>query len=206
MMELKFIIEAALFAAQRPLSLSDIENLFAEEEKPEVEAIKSALAGLKDDFKERPLELKEVASGFRFQVKESLSPWISRLFEEKPVRYSKALLETLAIIAYRQPTTRGEIEDIRGVAVSTMMIKTLLEREWIQVVGHKEVPGRPSLYATTRGFLDYFNLVSLNDLPPLHTFIDKALESVEAVQEADPNPTESIDVEPETPPEQTSSD
>ena len=119
-----------------------------------------------------------MASGYRLQVREAFSPWISRLFEERPGRYSRALLETLAIIAYRQPATRGEIEDIRGVAVSSSIVKTLLERGWIQAVGHKEVPGRPTLFATTRHFLDYFNLKSLGELPPLQEFIDRlALET-----------------------------
>lgn len=172
-MELKKIIEAALFTAQRPLSVGDLQNLFAEGEQPAAAEVRAALADLVQEFAERPLELKEVASGFRFQVREALSPWISRLFEERPARYSKAFLETLAIIAYRQPVTRGEIEDIRGVSVSTLIIRGLLEREWVQVVGHKEVPGRPALYATTRQFLDYFNLRSLNDLPPLQTFLDQ---------------------------------
>jgi segregation and condensation protein B len=171
--ELKRIIEAALFTAQRPLSVSDLQNLFAEGEQPEAAEVRAALADLVQEFAERPLELKEVASGFRFQVREALSPWISRLFEERPARYSKAFLETLAIIAYRQPVTRGEIEDIRGVSVSTLIIRGLLEREWVQVVGHKEVPGRPALYGTTRQFLDYFNLRSLSDLPPLQTFLDQ---------------------------------
>jgi len=172
-MELKAIIEAALFTAQRPLSVGDLQNLFAEGEQPEAAEVRAALAELGQEFAGRPLELKEVASGFRFQVREALSPWISRLFEERPARYSKAFLETLAIIAYRQPVTRGEIEDIRGVSVSTLIIRGLLEREWVQVVGHKEVPGRPALYATTRQFLDYFNLRTLNDLPPLQTFLDQ---------------------------------
>ncbi|WP_045224785.1 SMC-Scp complex subunit ScpB [Methyloterricola oryzae] len=172
-MELKTIIEAALFTAQRPLSVGDLQNLFAEGEQPEAAEVRAALAELGQEFAGRPLELKEVASGFRFQVREALSPWISRLFEERPARYSKAFLETLAIIAYRQPVTRGEIEDIRGVSVSTLIIRGLLEREWVQVVGHKEVPGRPALYATTRQFLDYFNLRTLNDLPPLQTFLDQ---------------------------------
>lgn len=174
-MELKAIVEAALFTAQRPLKISEIESLFPADEKPELAAIRAALMDLAEDYRARSIELKEVASGFRFQVREALSPWISRLFEERPARYSKAFLETLAIIAYRQPVTRGEIEDIRGVSVSTLIIRTLLERDWVQVVGHKEVPGRPALYATTRQFLDYFNLQSLNDLPPLQTFLEQAL-------------------------------
>jgi segregation and condensation protein B len=171
--ELKLIVEAALLAAARPLTLVELENLFAETERPPREEFQRALAELAEDCQARPVELKQVASGYRLQVRESFSPWISRLFEERPGRYSRALLETLAIIAYRQPVTRGDIEDIRGVAVNPNIIRTLLEREWIQAVGHKEVPGRPSLFATTRRFLDYFGLKSLGELPPLQEFIDK---------------------------------
>jgi len=179
-MELKSIVEAALFAAQRPLDIADLEGLFREEEKPEVAAIRAAVADLAKDYQKRPIELKEVASGFRFQVRAELSPWVSRLFEERPGRYSKAFLETLAIIAYRQPVTRGEIEDIRGVSVSTVIIRSLLEREWVNVVGHKEVPGRPALYATTRQFLDYFNLHSLNELPALQALIEQVMPAEES--------------------------
>ncbi len=172
-MELKNIVEAALFVAQKPLDIAELQALFPEDGQPATADLRLALAELAEEFNSRPLELKEVASGFRFQVREGLSPWISRLFEERPARYSKAFLETLAIIAYRQPVTRGEIEEIRGVAVSTHIIRALLERDWVQVVGHKEVPGRPGLYATTRQFLDYFNLKGLDGLPPLQTFIDR---------------------------------
>lgn len=170
--ELKTIIEAALLAAGRPLSFAELENLFAENERPESTEIQAALAELAEDCRRRPVELKQVASGYRLQVREAFSPWVSRLFEERPGRYSRAFLETLAIIAYRQPVTRGEIEDIRGVAVSSGIVRTLQERGWIQVVGHKEVPGRPALLATTKQFLDYFNLKSLGELPPLQEFID----------------------------------
>ena len=172
-MDLKDIVEAALFVAQKPLTVADLQALYPEGEQPEAVDVRAALAELTEEFISRPIELKQVASGYRFQVRESLSPWISRLFEERPARYTKAFLETLAIIAYRQPVTRGEIEEIRGVAVSTQIIRNLLEREWVQVVGHKEVPGRPGLYATTRQFLDYFNLKGLDELPPLQTFIDR---------------------------------
>lgn len=184
-MELKSVVEAALFAAQRPLSIAEMAGLFPEDEKPDVDAIRNALADLTEDYQTRPIELKEIASGFRFQVRGALSPWVSRLFEERPARYSKAFLETLAIIAYRQPVTRGEIEDIRGVSVSTLIIRSLLEREWVQVVGHKEVPGRPALYATTAQFLDYFNLKSLNDLPPLQALIEQLASTGES---ASPEP------------------
>jgi len=172
-MELKDIVEAALFVAQKPLSAVELQALFPDGEQPETAAVRAALAELALEFNSRPIELKQVATGYRFQVREGLSPWISRLFEERPARYTKAFLETLAIIAYRQPVTRGEIEEIRGVAVSTQIIRNLLERDWAQVVGHKEVPGRPGLYATTRQFLDYFNLKGLDELPPLQTFIDR---------------------------------
>ncbi|MGX2039548.1 SMC-Scp complex subunit ScpB [Methylocaldum sp. MU1018] len=170
--ELKQILEAALLAAGRPLSFAALENLFAENERPEPAELQAALAALAEDCRSRPVELRQVASGYRLQVRESFSPWVSRLFEERPGRYSRAFLETLAIIAYRQPVTRGEIEDIRGVAVSSGIVRTLQERGWIQVVGHKEVPGRPALLATTKEFLDYFNLKNLGELPPLQEFID----------------------------------
>jgi segregation and condensation protein B len=172
-MELKRILEAALFVAGRPMSLIELQALFAEDEAPDLADVRAALAELAADFQTRPIELKEVASGFRFQVREGFSPWLSRLFEERPGRYSKAFLETLAIVAYRQPVTRGEIEEIRGVAVTTQIIRALEEREWVRAVGHKETPGRPALYATTRQFLDYFNLKGLDRLPPLQTFIDR---------------------------------
>lgn len=172
-MELKHILEAALFVAVKPLSLAELQNLFEESEQPSLNELREALVELALEFQSRPLELKEVASGFRFQIRQAYSPWVSRLFEEKPGRYSKAFLETLAIIAYNQPVTRGEIEEIRGVAVSSNIIRTLLEREWVQVIGHKEVPGRPGLYATTKQFLDYFNLKGLDELPPLQSFLDR---------------------------------
>ncbi|HWP01234.1 MAG TPA: SMC-Scp complex subunit ScpB [Methylococcus sp.] len=175
-MDLKSIVEAALFAAQRPLSIAEIEALFEEDEKPDRDRILVALEELTRDYAPRPLELRKVASGYRFQVRPGFAPWVAKLFEERPGRYSRALLETLAIIAYRQPVTRGQIEEIRGVAVSTGIIRTLLEREWIAVVGHREVPGRPALYATTKQFLDYFNLETLADLPDLPEF-SSALQS-----------------------------
>ena len=172
-MELKSILEAAMLAAARPLNLDDFAGLFEEPERPASSVLLTALEELDRDCEGRPVELKRVASGYRLQVRAAYSPWVSRLFEERPGRYSRAFLETLAIIAYRQPVTRGDIEDIRGVAVSSSIIKTLQEREWIHVVGHKEVPGRPALLATTGRFLDYFNLTSLSDLPPLHAFVEQ---------------------------------
>jgi segregation and condensation protein B len=164
---LKKIIEGALLAANRPLSVDQLERLFEGEPCPDRGAIRAALQQLSEDCESRGYELKEVASGFRFQVRETVAPWVSRLWEEKPPRYTRALLETLALIAYRQPITRAEIEEIRGVAVSTHIVKTLTEREWIRVVGHRDVPGRPALFGTTRQFLDYFNLKTLDDLPTL---------------------------------------
>ena len=164
---LKTIVEAALLAAGRPLDLDALAALFDEGAQPDHAALRAALAELEHDYADRGIEVREVASGWRIQVRASFAPWVSRLWEEKPGRYSRALMETLAIVAYRQPITRGEIEDIRGVQVSTNIVKTLLEREWVRVVGQRDVPGRPSLYATTRQFLDYFGLRSLDDLPPL---------------------------------------
>jgi segregation and condensation protein B len=164
---LKNILEAALFAAGEPLSLDRLQSLFEEGTAPPKAELRAALAELSESYAGRPILLKEIASGYSIQVRDTYSPWVSKLWQERPARYSRALLETLAIIAYRQPVTRAEIEDIRGVAVSTQIIKTLLEREWVRVVGHREVPGRPSLYATTAHFLDYFNLQNLSELPPL---------------------------------------
>ncbi len=164
---LKNTIEAALFAAGEPLNLDRLLALFEEEERPEREAVKSVLGRLGDECEGRGIQLIEVAGGWRFQARQEVAPWVSRLWEEKPPRYSRALLETLALIAYRQPITRAEIEDIRGVAVSTNIMKTLQERGWVRIVGHRDVPGKPAMYATTKGFLDYFNLKSLSDLPTL---------------------------------------
>ncbi|MEJ2554219.1 MAG: SMC-Scp complex subunit ScpB [Gammaproteobacteria bacterium] len=165
--QLKNILEAAMLAAGEPLSVERLLGLFPEDARPETAQLRQALKSLGEDCAERGVELKEVSSGFRLQVKRDLAPWVSRLYEERAPRYSRALLETLVLIAYRQPITRGEIEDIRGVTVSTNIIKTLQEREWIRVVGHREVPGKPALFGTTREFLDYFNLKSLGDLPSL---------------------------------------
>ncbi len=156
-----------MMAAEEPLSAARLAALFDPSGTPERDEILTALEELRKDYAGRAVELVEVASGFRFQVRQELAPWVGRLWQEKPPRYSRALLETLALIAYRQPVTRGDIEDVRGVAVSTNIIRSLSERGWIRVVGHRDVPGRPALYATTRTFLDYFNLKSLADLPSL---------------------------------------
>ena len=169
---LKAILEAALLAAAEPVSLERLAALFDEEQRPSRDDLRAALLELAGDYQDRGVELVEVASGFRVQVPQSFAPWVSRLWEERTARYSRALLETLALIAYRQPITRGEIEEVRGVSVSSTTIKTLLERGWIKVLGHREVPGRPALFGTTREFLDYFNLKNLAELPPLAAIRD----------------------------------
>lgn len=166
-MDIKRIVEAILFAANKPMTVKQICQVFPELEQPASDDVQTAINSLVEDYDDRGVELKQVASGYRFQVKSDLSYWVGRLFEEKPPKYSRALLETLAIIAYRQPVTRGDIEDIRGVAVSSNIIRTLLEREWVRMIAHKEVPGRPALYGTTKQFLDYFDLSSLTELPTL---------------------------------------
>lgn len=163
------IIEAALMVAGQPLSIVDIQNLFTDEQLTNTE-IKNALSLIKEKYADSGIELQEVANGYRLQTRAELSPWLTKLWEERPPRYSRAFLETLAIIAYKQPITRAEIEEIRGVSVSSNIIKIMLEREWIKVVGLRETPGKPALYATTKAFLDYFNLSSLKDLPTLAEF------------------------------------
>lgn len=166
--QLKQILEAAIMASTEPMSVDKMLALFVEDKEPPTrDAVKDALQVIEQECQSRGVELKKVSSGYRFQAKRDMSPWVSRLWEEKPARYSRALLETLVLIAYKQPITRGEIEHVRGVAVSTNIIKTLLEREWVRVVGHRDVPGKPALYATTKAFLDYFNLKSLEELPTL---------------------------------------
>ena len=171
--KLKNILEAAMFAAQRPLAVDDLAALFEGSEWiPERKAIREALAVLADEWQERGIELKEVSSGFRFQVRKEYSGWLGSLGSDRPPRYTRALLETLALVVYRQPITRGEIEDVRGVSVSPSIIKTLVDREWIRVLGHKDVPGRPELFGTTRQFLDSFSLKSLDELPPLSEIRD----------------------------------
>lgn len=216
---LRKIVEGALLAADGPLNLvklaklfelpegsdADLDDLF---EKPSNDEILAVVEEIQSDCEGRGFELKQVASGWRFQVVQEVAPWINRLWEEKPQRYSRALLETLALIAYRQPITRGDIESIRGVAVSSTIIKTLTEREWVKVVGHRDVPGRPALYATTRQFLDYFNLKSLDELPSLKEIqdfdkIDAELDLASAMGaalangEASPDDTAAADPEQE---------
>ena len=170
--QLKGIIEAALLAYGQPLGIEQLRGLFEEFERPDAQQVRKALAALADDCEGRPMELVEVASGFRLQVRKEFAARLSRLWQERPARYSRALLETLALIAYRQPITRGEIEDVRGVTVNPNIIRTLSERGWVRVVGHREVPGHPELLGTTRDFLDYFGLRSLDELPSLAALRD----------------------------------
>ncbi len=170
--KLQHLLEAAMMAYGKPMSIEKLESLFEEDKRPSKQEIREALSAIGEACVSRGVELKAVASCFRFLAKQEFAEWISRLWEEKPPRYSRALLETLALIAYRQPITRSEIEDVRGVSVSSHIVKTLLEREWIRVVGHRDVPGRPALYATTKEFLDYFNLKSLEELPTLSEIRD----------------------------------
>ncbi len=165
--EIRNVVEAALMASEEPLSVRKLQNLFEEEGRPESKEIKAALKTLEDGCEGRGVELCQIGKGFRFQTRDRYSPWMRRMRDTRPPRYSRALLETLSIIAYRQPVTRGDIEGIRGVAVSSDIMRVLLDREWIGQVGHRDVPGRPALYATTSGFLEYFNLRSLSDLPTL---------------------------------------
>ncbi len=198
---LKQIIEAALLAAGRPLSLDQLQALFEKEDEPEKNRLREILAELTEDYQGRGIEIREVGNGFRIQVRSEFSPWVSKLWDERPPKYSRALLETLALIAYRQPITRGEIEDIRGVSVSTNIVKTLTEREWVRVVGHRDVPGKPALYATTKEFLDYFNLKGLSELPTLAEIRD--LDSINRELELkDPDKLDEEAAEPEQTPDE----
>lgn len=198
------IVEAALLAADEPVSIDRLIKLFAPGELPDTSArgaVRAALEEIGEATAERGFELVRVASGFRFQVRQQFSPWVSRLYEERPPRYSRALFETLALIVYRQPVTRGDIEQIRGVSVSQSIMRTLLERGWIRVVGERETPGRPALYGTTRAFLDYFNLKSLDDLPPMdeiESLMKPALD--DATPPEEPAVEEEPDVEPKEAP------
>jgi segregation and condensation protein B len=171
--QLKNIIEAALLTSDEPRNVNQLHALFeGDDEIPEKEEIKAILLLVQEDYLTRGVELKEIANGYRFQARSDYAVWINRLFRDKPQRYSRAFMETLAIIAYRQPITRSEIEDIRGVSVNSGIIKSLQEREWIRVVGHRDVPGKPELLATTKEFLDYYNLKKLSELPPLSEIKD----------------------------------
>jgi segregation and condensation protein B len=206
--ELAPLLEAFLLASGKPQSLERLYELFEEGERPEPPVFKKALSLLAKSCEGRAFELKEVASGYRLQIREKFSPWVGRLWEERPQRYSRALLETMALIAYRQPITRGEIEDVRGVAVNTNIVKTLMEREWIRIVGYRDVPGKPAMFATTKAFLDHFNLKNLEDLPPLAELREMEAEPVLDFDDA-PVPQglqEQADAsaEPEEPKEETS--
>jgi len=195
---LKQIIEGAILAAEAPLSIDQLMRLF-EGDEPERVDVRDALQEIEQECEGRGFELKQVASGYRFQVRSSYGEWVSRLWKEKPPRYSRALLETLALIAYKQPITRGDVEEIRGVAVSTNIIRTLLEREWVRIVGHRDVPGHPALYATTKSFLDYFNLRNLDELPSLAEIKDltQANEELDMEDDLIELPSLEIDVEEE---------
>ena len=184
------IIEAALLAAGEPLSLERLETLFLEDECPSKKALRDTLSRLVLRHEEGALELVETASGFQLRIRPRLSHWVSRLWDERPQRYSRALLETLALIAYRQPVTRGDIEDVRGVSVSSSIMRTLVERGWIRVVGHRDVPGRPAVYATTRSFLDDFGLKTLDALPPMHALVNAEDSDIAIEQGENGNPLE----------------
>ncbi len=171
-LEIKYFVEAALLAAGRPLSVDQLQKLFDGRSEPDKTVIRQALQILVDEYEGRGITIAEVASGFRIQVKSGMAERLHKLWEERPPRYSRALFETLALVAYRQPVTRGEIEEIRGVSVSSNIVRTLLERDWVRVIGHRDVPGRPELFGTTRAFLDYFGLKKLDDLPPLADLSD----------------------------------
>ncbi|CAI8838244.1 SMC-Scp complex subunit ScpB [Pseudomonas serboccidentalis] len=206
--ELAPLLEAFLLASGKPQSLERLFELFEEGERPEPPVFKKALSLLAKSCEGRAFELKEVASGYRLQIREKFSPWVGRLWEERPQRYSRALLETMALIAYRQPITRGEIEDVRGVAVNTNIVKTLIEREWIRIVGYRDVPGKPAMFATTKAFLDHFNLKNLEDLPPLAELREMETEPVLDFDDA-PVPAglqelADASAEPEEPKEETS--
>ena len=162
----KNIVEAAILAANKAISLDKILTLFSAD-AVDKNSLRQAIEALMQDYQSRGVELVEVGSGFRFQVAQTVAPWVSRLWEEKPQKYSRALLETLALVAYRQPVTRGEIEEIRGVSVSSQIMRTLVEREWVRIIGYRDVPGKPAMYATTKQFLDYFSLKKLDELPTL---------------------------------------
>ncbi|MEB2625398.1 SMC-Scp complex subunit ScpB [Pseudomonas sp. YuFO8] len=206
--ELAPLLEAFLLASGKPQSLERLFELFEEGERPEPAVFKKALTILGKSCDGRAYELKEVASGYRLQIREKFSPWVGRLWEERPQRYSRAMLETIALIAYRQPITRGEIEDVRGVAVNSQIVKTLMEREWIRIVGYRDVPGKPAMFATTKAFLDHFNLKNLDDLPPLAEVRelepDPVLDFDDAPVPAGLQELADASAEPEEPKEETS--
>jgi segregation and condensation protein B len=168
----KYFIEAALLAAGRPVNIDQLQKLFEDGAEPDKSEIREAIAALNEDYAERGITIAEVASGLRIQIRTNMADRLQKLWEERPPRYSRALFETLALVAYRQPITRGEIEEIRGVSVSANIIRTLVERDWVRVVGHRDVPGHPEMLGTSRAFLDYFGLKKLDDLPPLADLAD----------------------------------
>lgn len=182
--QLTQLVEAAIFVSDQPVTSEHLQTTVLEGLKVSAKRLKNTIEELTLDYNSKGIQLVKIASGYRFQSMDSLSPWLSKLWDETAPKYSRALLETLSLIAYRQPITRGEIEDIRGVAVSSHIVRTLTERDWIKVVGHKEVPGRPSLLATTKTFLDYFSLESLSDLPPMETFTEQVGDLEEHIQES----------------------
>ena len=184
------VIEAVLLSASRPIDVQEIERVFPEDEKPTREEIRQALQEIEEQCKDRGVELKKVSSGYRLQVRQSLSSYVAKLWEERPQRFSKATLETLALIAYRQPITRGEIEEIRGVSIGTQLMRGLMERGWVKIVGQRDVPGRPSLYSTTKEFLDYFGLQHLRELPELPELPDLQSLDMELPLEADNSSTD----------------
>src|SRR5690554_1058919 len=200
--QVKHVVEAALLAAGRPLPLDTLASLFSSRAELDKDTLKRALDALAEDYRDRGLEIKEVASGYRIQIKSSMSDWLTPLWEERAPRYTRALLETLALIAYRQPITRAEIEEVRGVAVSSNIIRTLMERNWIRVVGHRDVPGKPAMFGTTKDFLDYFGLKKLEDLPALADIKDGLpelhpqadfIEAIESGTEASAEPAANDD-------------
>ncbi len=192
------ICEAAIMVAGRPLTIVQLQKLFEETDMPESHEVRTALSAIQEKYQDNGIELREVASGFQFQARTALSPWLSKLWEERAPRYSRSFLETLALIAYRQPITRAEIEEIRGVTASSHHFKTLMEREWIRVIGHRDVPGKPALYGTTKDFLDHFNLKSLDQLPTLSELKDLACQEaklqvqLELTNQDTETPTETI--------------
>jgi segregation and condensation protein B len=211
----KNVVEASLLAAGRPLNLEELMSVFDERDGSIADEIKSALTALTEEYATRGLELLEVSSGFRIQIRAAVAQPVARLWQERPAKYSRALLETLALIAYRQPITRGEIEQIRGVAVNPNIIKTLHERNWIRVVGHRDVPGKPELLGTTREFLDYFSLKKLDDLPTLAQLkeledlrVQLTLPGAEASILTEPQPSldAAADLEPQEEDEEPSAD
>lgn len=189
--KIKNVVEAAMFAAGRPMSMNEILRLYSEDERPDRETMREIIGALKLEYEGRGIELVEVASGYRIQVKQNMGEWLGRLTEKRPPRYSRALMETLALIAYRQPITRGDIEDVRGVSVSTNIIRTLLERGWVRIVGHRDVPGRPAMFGTAKEFLDYFNLKTLDELPSLAEIQD--IDSVNAELDFGEPPYDDVD-------------